>query len=157
MERPSRCAFQIFGFTDLPLGALFATILLSVFMLLAFPEIPHAWFWEILAAVGIVVWALGAGFLGTPDVEQAAGPQEVETSDAESHDKLSPEFVALIKAINEEGRANRDEERREDQHKRLVDITTIILLALTAFAVFRQVHEMVKVYDPIREASEGRC
>jgi cell division protein FtsB len=63
----------------------------------------------------------------------------------------SSNFVALINAIRNEGRANRREARREDRGKRRREITTIVLIAFTLAAIVAQVREMIKVYEPIRE------
>jgi hypothetical protein len=55
-----------FRIPDFQLGALMATVLLSVGALLAFPDIPYGFVWEILAVVSIIVWALGARLVVHP-------------------------------------------------------------------------------------------
>lgn len=61
------------------------------------------------------------------------------------------DFSALIEVIKEEGRAYRKEEQREDRGKRFREWITIGLIFVTFVAVCYQVHEMIKVYDPIQE------
>jgi hypothetical protein len=68
---------------------------------------------------------------------------------ADDQSGLSPDFKALIHTIRREGRAYRKEEQREDRAKRFREWITIALIALTFIAVCYQVHEMIKVYDPI--------
>lgn len=67
---------------------------------------------------------------------------------------VSTNFVALIRAITQEGRAGRAEEQREDNAKQKREWLTIALLALTFGAIGWQVSEMIKVYDPIKEQSD---
>lgn len=61
----------------------------------------------------------------------------------------SPDISALIDTLIDEGRANRSEEEREERGKASRENITIFLIALTLIAVSWQVHEMIKVYDPI--------
>ncbi|MGB7698488.1 MAG: hypothetical protein WBL57_04140 [Methylovirgula sp.] len=68
---------------------------------------------------------------------------------------LSADFVALIEAIKAEGRAYRREEQQEDSAKRFREWITIVLLACTLTAVGWQVHEMIKVYGPIRDQANA--
>jgi hypothetical protein len=72
-------------------------------------------------------------------------------------DQLGPsaDFAALIDAITAEGRAYRKEEQREDRGKKFREWITIVLIALTFGAVSLQVHEMIKVYEPIREQAKA--
>jgi hypothetical protein len=67
----------------------------------------------------------------------------------------SADFEALIKAISVEGRANRAEEKREDRGKTRRERATIFLLALTCGAILWQVHEMIKVYGPIKDQADA--
>jgi hypothetical protein len=62
----------------------------------------------------------------------------------------SADFAALIHAIKREGAAYRKEEQSEDRGKKFRDWVTIGLIACTFGAVCWQVHEMIKVYEPIR-------
>lgn len=70
--------------------------------------------------------------------------------------KVSTEFEALIAAIRAEGIANRREEVGEDRGKRLREWITIVLLAMTLAAISWQVHEMIKVYGPIRDQADAQ-
>lgn len=80
---------------------------------------------------------------------EAAPEREFEPKD------VSPDFAALIHAVQREGRAYRREERREDRGKNIREWTTIVLVALTFIAVCYQVHEMIKVYEPIKEQADA--
>jgi hypothetical protein len=59
-------------------------------------------------------------------------------------DAVSPDTAALIR-----------EEQREDRGKNLREWTTIALIAATLVAICYQVHEMIKVYEPIKEQAEA--
>jgi hypothetical protein len=142
-----------FRIPDFPLGALLATILLSVGALLAFPDMPLGFVWEIVAIISMIVWALGAGFLRGSEPSEPNITQEGQSKTVQG--PPTADFAALTNAINAQGRANRIEERREDIRRQFIDLTTIILLALTAAAIFRQLDEMVKVYGPIKEQAEA--
>jgi hypothetical protein len=61
----------------------------------------------------------------------------------------SANFTALINTINAQGRANRAEEKREDDAKQFREYVTIILIACTLLALSWQVYEMIEVYTPI--------
>jgi hypothetical protein len=63
----------------------------------------------------------------------------------------SADFAALIDVIRDEGKANRDEERREDRGKAFREKLTVFLLCLTVIAIGWQVYEMIHVYGPIRD------
>jgi hypothetical protein len=69
--------------------------------------------------------------------------------------ELSANFAALIGAIRNEGSAERAEEQREDRGKRFREWTTIVLIAATLIAVCWQVHEMIKVYQPIKDQADA--
>jgi hypothetical protein len=69
--------------------------------------------------------------------------------------ELSANFAALVDAIRGEGTAERAEERREDRGKRFREWVTIFLIAATLIAVSWQVHEMIKVYEPLRNQAEA--
>jgi len=68
---------------------------------------------------------------------------------------VSSDFAALIHTMQREGRAYRREEQREDRGKNIREWITIALIALTFVAVCYQVHEMIKVYEPIKEQAEA--
>lgn len=61
------------------------------------------------------------------------------------------DFAALVDAIKSEGRAYRNEEQREDRGKQFREWITIGFIGLTFVAICYQVHEMIKVYEPIRD------
>ena len=73
---------------------------------------------------------------------------------------VSSDFAALIHTMQREGRAYRREEQREDRGKNIREWTTIVLITLTFIAICYQVHEMIKVYEPIKEqdgSSQASC
>ncbi len=78
----------------------------------------------------------------------------IEENDRSGKEKGEPgasaDFAALIDAIKKEGVAYRKEEQREDRGKTFREWVTIILIACTFGAVCWQVHEMIKVYGPIK-------
>lgn len=76
-----------------------------------------------------------------PPLEEASGP--------------SRDMATLIEVIKTEGRAYRGEEQREDRGKKFREWVTIALLAATLIAVFWQVHEMIRVYGPVRDQAEA--
>jgi hypothetical protein len=63
----------------------------------------------------------------------------------------SSDFSTLVDAIKSEGRAYRKEEQREDRGKKFREWVTIGFIGLTFLAICYQVHEMIKVYEPIRD------
>jgi hypothetical protein len=89
-----------------------------------------------------------------PHKENAVDKERSPISDDCPHSP-SADFLALIHAIRAEGRRNRREERREDRGKKSREIVTIILLGLTFAAIAWQVHEMIKVYGPIKEQADA--
>jgi hypothetical protein len=155
-QRQLRFRIPEFRIPDFPLGALLATILLSVGALLAFPDIPYAFVWELLVIVSTIVWGLGAGFLRGSLPDEVSGSTKSQPSGQNIYGPPTADFAALVDAINTQGRANRKEERREDFRRQFIDVTTIMLLALTVVAIFRQVNEMVKVYGADSCASRSR-
>ncbi|HME23516.1 MAG TPA: hypothetical protein VKI44_19695 [Acetobacteraceae bacterium] len=86
--------------------------------------------------------------------KKAGEPQETPATNDDSVSR-SADFTALIDTIAAEGRANRAEERREDDAKRLREYATILLLGLTVIVVSWQVYEMRAVYDPIKEQASA--
>jgi hypothetical protein len=151
----ARGAFLKFQIPDFPRGTLLATILFSVGLLIAFPEVPLGWAWLIILAAAFIVWGVGSGLVGPLGTDEVAGPDEQEPTDEGEQPRPSADFAALIKTIAAQGRANRDEERREDRSKQFREWTTIVLLALTVVGIFRQIDEMVKVYKPIRDQAKA--
>jgi hypothetical protein len=67
----------------------------------------------------------------------------------------SSDFSTLIDAIKSEGRAYRNEEQREDRGKKFREWVTIGFIGFTFLAICYQVHEMVKVYEPIKEQADA--
>jgi hypothetical protein len=90
-----------------------------------------------LALACLIIWD------GRDHPREAATEPEIKTASAD--------FVALIDTIRREGRAYRKEEQREDRGKNIREWITIALIAMTFVAVCYQVHEMIKVYEPIKE------
>jgi hypothetical protein len=75
---------------------------------------------------------------------------------------LSADFAALINAINNQGRANREEEKREDRGKSFRDKVnifilgfTFVALAWTCWAIIQQVEEMRRAYGPLKQQAES--
>ncbi len=81
---------------------------------------------------------------------EIAGDREERESGYDQQGRASPDFAALIYAINSQARANRTEERREDDGKIVRESLTIMLLCATLLALSWQVYEMIRVYDPIK-------
>jgi hypothetical protein len=115
--------------------------------------------------VGSIAWALGAGFLRQTSKgfergdKRAVGEfdEPIRTAPVEQanpHGSVSPDFVALIDAINAQARASRKEELREEQVRTRLDQITIIIIAVTATAAFLQVREMIRAYEPIKSQAE---
>jgi hypothetical protein len=102
-----------------------------------------------LALVGLIIWDTRPSRGG--QVTLADSEQRKTEIYADDQSGLSPDFKALIHTIRREGRAYRKEEQREDRAKRFREWITIALIALTFIAVCYQVHEIIKVYDPIRD------
>ncbi len=85
-----------------------------------------------------------------PIEEQNKGAKDQEESAKNNQRDPSADFSALIDTIKKEGIAYRKEEQREDRGKKFREWTTIVLIAMTFGAVCWQVHEMIKVYGPIK-------
>lgn len=147
---------------DFPLGALFALTLFGIGVLCTYPELPNEWLWNLFVGGIAIVCLAGAGlFSSTHPIEH----QEVRGDETDEHDdaqqntadsgSTSSDFVALIHAITTEGRANRAEQHEEDSKKQRREIITIFIIAATLFAVCLQVHEMVKVYQPIEKQAQA--
>lgn len=105
-----------------------------------------------LATIIVAAITSGGPDMNSNQGDPSAGEQQDPPRDT------SPDFVALINAITDEGRRNREEERREDRGKALRDKITIwilgatfIALALTCCAIIQQVDEMRKVYPEIQK------
>jgi hypothetical protein len=83
---------------------------------------------------------------------------DAKKGECEEHNKSggeSTDFTPLIDAIAAEGRAYRKEEQREDRGKERREWITIALIFVTFVAVCYQVHEMIKVYEPIKAQAEA--
>jgi len=143
-----------FRIPDFPLGALFVTIMATIALLLVYPDVTGDWFWWALVAVAIVAWAVGAGALGQdlPIVEdQPESRIEDDHSPPDQRQiKISPAIAALIDAINRQGRANRAQEKKEDDAKSTREKVTIFVIVVTAGAILAQVSEMRKVLTQSR-------
>lgn len=82
-------------------------------------------------------------------VEEKDAKQE---RDSERKDnRLSPtaDFAVLIDTIKSEGVAYHKEEQREHREEKLREWVTVGLILVTFVAVCWQVHEMIKVNEPI--------
>ena len=86
---------------------------------------------------------------------EIAGDREERESGYDQQGRASPDFAALIYAINSQARANRTEERREDDGKIVRESLTIMLLCATLLALSWQVYEMIRVYDPIKAQADA--
>jgi hypothetical protein len=149
--RTLRRLLETFLIPDFPLGALLIVILFGVGLLLAFPEVPLAWAWEIVVAVSVVIWAAGAGLLANSRPPETTRHEQHKEGRQDIHGAHTADFAALINTIAAQGHANREEERREDRGKEFREFTTIILLAATVVGIFRQIDEMQRVYRPISD------
>jgi len=89
------------------------------------------------------------------DQKEATTDSEADQSRENNLTGVSPDFTALINAIRNEAKANRGEERREDGGKAFREKITIGLITATVIAVGWQVHEMIKVYGPIKEQADA--
>jgi hypothetical protein len=124
--------------------------------------------------IEIALLILGWGMLGTiivraltserpckhPVKQEPTGGQKRSPSGQNDPDSPSPDFAALIDTIIAEGQAYRKEEQKEDRGKTLREWLTIVLLGCTVVAIFWQVNEMIKVYDPIKDqaiAAKGQA
>lgn len=87
--------------------------------------------------------------------KEDGGCQEEGESEKDNQRCPSPNFATLIDIIKSEGIAYRKEEQREDRGKNFREWITIGLIAFTFGAVCWQVHEMIKVYEPIRQQAEA--
>jgi hypothetical protein len=123
---------------DFPLGALLALGLFGVGFVFVYPDDQYIWFWEIVIAIGVVVWAVGAGFFSgllRDNIEKPPqGNEEGETASREKTNRgPSASFSGLIDAINAHSRANIAEESKEDYQRAYRERITIVLLAMTMF------------------------
>jgi hypothetical protein len=142
-----------------PLGALLALGLFGVGFVFAFPDDEYVWLWELVIAIAIILWVVGAGLFASllPDnvKETPEGDKKSERPlDERKENGLSRSFSAIVDAINAHSRANVAEERQEDYGRGLRETVTIVLLAITMIAIIFQVIEMRKVYEPIRNQAE---
>lgn len=87
--------------------------------------------------------------------EQNRGRKDEGESAKNDQRGPSADFAALIDTIKSEGVAYRKEEQREDRGKKFREWITIGLIFVTFAAVCWQVHEMIKVYEPIRLQAEA--
>lgn len=141
-----------FRIPDFPLGGLAITILFAIGLLAAFPDMPYGWVWEAVVALGAITWAIGSGILDRR--EGASSPKSAVPGRHIAHE-LSTDFAALINAITAQGDANRQEERTEDDGRKLREWLTIGLLIGTVYLLNNQVTEMKRVYDPIKGQADA--
>lgn len=87
-------------------------------------------------------------------VQKKDGRRE-EKREARNHNEgsPSPDFAALMDTIAREGKANRDEEAREDRGKRFREYLTLIFIIATAAGVFYQAHIFSQQLDEMKSAS----
>lgn len=62
---------------------------------------------------------------------------------------ISTDTAAIVDAINHQQRANRVQEKREDDERRTRETITMFIIAITGGAIILQVSEMKKAYGPI--------
>jgi len=96
----------------------------------------------------------GVQSLSQPVVIQEDAKSE-EASGTGDQPVQAADFAALINTIKSEGIAFRKEEQREDRGKKFREWITVVLVTLTLVAIGWQVHEMIKVYEPIRSQAEA--
>lgn len=144
-----------FRIPDFPLGALFASIMATIAILLAFPDLADDWMWWALVFVGCIAWAIGAGLSDTHTSPSESKPETTESgSDVQyEYDKsiISADAAAIVDAINRQERANRAQEKGEDHRKRTRELITIFIVAITGGAIILQVSELKRVYGPIHD------
>ena len=87
-----------FRIPDFPLGALLIVILFSVGLLFTYAEVPFAWEWQIVAAVSVLLWILGAGVLDFSKPDEIARLKEEKKRGDEEQAGQTPDFLALIEA-----------------------------------------------------------
>ena len=78
-------------------------------------------------------------------------PEAGEQPRGRRPDDAPSDLAALVKAATDEMRAFREQHRREDRAMNAREWLTVALLICTTTGVFWQVHEMVRVYGPIRD------
>lgn len=143
--------------SDFALGALFAFFLATVAIIFAFPDIIDVGlFWWLVLGLAFVAWAIGAAIANTagdlivqgdPETTESLNPrQQNEDGDREDPSGTS----ALIQAINDQARANRAQEKDEENRKQRIELVTMMIVAATGIAILAQVYEMRRVYGPIR-------
>ena len=66
-----------------------------------------------------------------------------------------PHLAALVDALVNESRANREEQQREEKLNYPIELLTLFAVLVTASFVIFQWHEMVKVYDPVKTSAEA--
>lgn len=122
----------------------------------------------VIGAAAITVFVAAGIFITERLRSVSRPPQDHKESTANEdttgihHQELPPSITALINAIRDEGKANRDQESGEDKGKKRREIFTIFVLTLTLAALAAtycgirdQVDEMVKAYGPIQTQAEA--
>lgn len=112
--------------------------------------------WIILILVGAII-ASGVWQSRQAETRRRMDAREAEERIAEQikQSDPSPDFAALVHAINTQGRNSRDEENRENKWKAFRETISIFLIGATFGAIALQVREMRKVYDPIKEQADA--
>jgi hypothetical protein len=142
-----------FRIPDFPLGALFASIMATIAILFAFPELASDWIWWILVLVACIVWRLGAGFFHNPQSpirSEPEAPKGSDTTQIEPNNRgVSADAAAIVDAMNRQEHANRAQAQLEDDRRRTLEQITMFIVFVTAGAIIMQVSEMRKIYGPI--------
>jgi hypothetical protein len=147
-----------FHIPDFALGALFMAIMATVAILFAFPELAGDWLWWALTFAACIAWAIGAGLFERRASAVAREPEAAERGDDGQQEDgqwiISPDTTALVNAINRQQRANRAQEKREDEERRTREIITMFIIAVTGGAIILQVSEMRKAYRPAQTQAD---
>jgi hypothetical protein len=123
-------------------------------LLFSIPELPNSPLW-FAGATGCFALLLFHGHSARNRENNRDSDPEDERPWYNIDKRPSADFAALIQTIRQEGAASRNEEKREDSGKEIREIITICLLIATLFGIYRQVDEMVKVYEPIKKQAEA--
>jgi hypothetical protein len=142
-----------FRIPDFPLGALFVAIMGTIAALLAFPGISGDWLWWAFVFAGCIAWAIGAGLLDSTINREPEAPESGnKTQHQDGQRIISADAAALVDAINHQERANRVQEKGEDDKRRTREIITMFIIAVTGGAIILQVSEMEKEAVATRHA-----
>lgn len=144
---------ETFLYSGFPLGVLFGASMALVAILAAYPPLMDEWLWWAgTLAVGLI-FACGPllfSFLTASERKAASFANTLQ-----SEKPISADAAALVDAISRQESANRSQEKREELANALRETITIFVLIFTAVVILRQVAEMVKVYQPIRDQANA--